>query len=213
MKANSNNGKLCVLLGHDGSGKSTVLRKLAVLEPCWTCTSADPEELRVDSSLISTIWGGTGHPREYALILKNRARSLFFGLTVMIEEEHVICPALSIGHIVVVDSYFYRFLAKEMVLNPDGSQILNSLINEFHTPDLVLFLDVQPDICFQRKQALSRFEYVGRPDFAGFKLLQESTQGHMRKLTRGIPIATVEGNRSIDAVTENVHNTIRKAFS
>jgi thymidylate kinase len=167
-------GVFCVVLGADGAGKTTLLGNMASREPGWEYVSARPEDLYPIEGLDCYDWALRNHPREYVLRMRPLTRAAFYISTLAVEYEYHIAPALQAGRTVICDSYWYRFLAKEQVLNPRGGALLRHLPEHLPRPDLVLWLDVPLDSVWRRSREVTLFEVDGEISWTGFEALQRA---------------------------------------
>lgn len=205
-------GRLCVLLGHDGAGKSTVLREIQRERPEWLCTSLDPEDF-LPIPGIDLRPPPSWHPRETALALQPMSRSAFLLLILSIVTEYNVIPALAAGSTVVVDSYYYRLLAKEAVLNPVGYALIKHASEILPKPNLILEIIVQTDLAYSRKKTLTRLEYAGDSSQTGFARFQETVRKRVQQLCVGVPTREVDGERAVRAIAEDVVDLIESGAS
>lgn len=139
-------GKFVVLLGGDGSGKSTALSKIHL--PGWSVVSYSASHVPVDYLVV----------RELASVVRSKAvpmftryddrfRTAMYHLFVTYLAD-VVEKQLQVSN-VICDSYYYKFLAKELVLKTGDTTIHNSWRN-YRQPDLLMNLDVSPELAYQR---------------------------------------------------------------
>jgi dTMP kinase len=140
-----NGGRLIAFEGLDGSGKTTQLERLAA-------------HLRADGRDVVT----TREPTDFAsgLRIREMARS---GEELDPEEElrwfvedrrahvaEVIAPAMRADRVVLTDRYYLSTVAYQGARGLDFEQILADSEAEFPIPDLVLLLEIDPKIAFER---------------------------------------------------------------
>lgn len=144
MKALLPGGFLVAVEGIDGAGKTTVSALLAQYcgERGIACAySKEPTGLASGQQLReSAKTGRLSVEEERALFLKDRI-------------EHVkrsIKPALDYGAVVILDRYYWSTAAYQGARGVDPSEIIAE--NEAHVPipDLVILLDVSPEIGLER---------------------------------------------------------------
>jgi len=141
-------GTLIAFEGLDGCGKSTQLELLAAA-------------LRAAGHEVVT----TREPTRGAMGQRIRAMARS-GEVVAPEEElrwfvedrrvhvaEVIAPALRTGQIVLTDRYYLSTVAYQGARGLDFEQILADSEAEFPIPDLVLLLEIDPQIAFERVHA------------------------------------------------------------
>jgi dTMP kinase len=143
-----NGGQLIALEGLDGCGKSTQLERLAA-------------RLRAAGCDVVTTREPTGFPSGQRI--REMARS---GVPLAAEEElrwfvedrrvhvaEVIAPALSAGQVVLTDRYYLSTVAYQGARGLDYEQILADSESEFPIPDLVVLLEIDPQIGLDRVHA------------------------------------------------------------
>ena len=143
-----NGGQWIAFEGLDGCGKSTQLERLAV-------------RLRAAGCDVVTTREPTGFPSGQRI--REMARS---GVPLAAEEElrwfvedrrvhvaEVIAPALSAGQVVLTDRYYLSTVAYQGARGLDYEQILADSESEFPIPDLVVLLEIDPQIGLDRVHA------------------------------------------------------------
>jgi dTMP kinase len=136
-------GKLIVVEGGDGSGRSTQIAKLVDwLEGGGHATVAVGLK---HSALVSEEL----EKAQQGNILSHTTLSLFYATDFADQFENTIIPALKSGTIVLCDRYIYTLMARDLVrgMNVDWLRNLYGIAVE---PDAVFYLDVPPDELVQR---------------------------------------------------------------
>lgn len=156
--------KFIAVEGVDGCGKSTILDsiKLDVVRRGYIVQS--PKEindmhfhaarsLEVLKKLIwpPEDWKTHAHvmPREYWMYLQAAWYS--------VQSEHFYKPSLRGNSKIITDGWVYKFMAKLAV---DGfpAELIRSVFSNVTQPDLVVMLDVPPEVIYQRKRGFSAYE-------------------------------------------------------
>ncbi len=143
-----NGGRLIAFEGLDGSGKSTQLELLAA-------------RLRAAGCDVVTTREPTGFPsgqriREMALsgeALEPEEELRWFVEDRRVHVDEVITPALRADRIVLTDRYYLSTVAYQGARGLDYEKILGDSEAEFPIPDLVLLLEIDPQIAFERVRA------------------------------------------------------------
>lgn len=140
-------GKLIVLEGIDGAGKTTIgrflceqldLRKI----PC--SFTREPTDGKYGRQLRERIRRGDLSPEEELyLFVKDRKEHV----------ENFILPEKNKGKIVVCDRYYISNCAYQGARGMDPKKILE-LNSTFPPPDLIVFLDIEPEMALRRKHEL-----------------------------------------------------------
>ena len=151
--------RFAVVLGIDGAGKSAVLQQLRAESDVhiitWQMVFERPE-LYQFYKLLDRIGN-----KSVRAPLKPRTRALYFLQFFMAEYEHLIAPALEQGEVVVADSYYYKSLAKEE-LRGKTDLIVRQALRLLPEPDVVFYLDIDPQTAFRRKRRVNKNEVGGQ---------------------------------------------------
>jgi dTMP kinase len=136
-------GKLIVIEGSDGSGRST---QIAILRD-WlerigypTATVGLKRSILVGEELEMAKQGNTMGPT---------TRSLFYATDFADQLENRIVPALRAGFIVLADRYIYSLMARDMIRGADKEWI-KEVYSIGLVPDAVFYLQVSPKVLAER---------------------------------------------------------------
>lgn len=188
-------GLFLVLLGIDGSGKTTLLSSLK------------------DESLVTASWRDLRNHELPSVMapdaptrIKNRLsdipRAVFIGGHIVAQYEYLVRPETSAGRHVILDSYWYKVLAKEHLLGR-LHPVLGELRELLPVPDAVILLDVSPQTAYARKcRASTPYERFGDLDAeGGFVRFQTSLFARWETELSGHPaVYRVDGERDADEV-------------
>src|SRR5499427_8535239 len=136
-------GKLIVVEGADGSGRSTqIARMMRWLEGAGHAT--------VQVGLKrSTLVSEELDQAKKGNILSRTTLSLFYATDFADQLENSILPALKAGFIVLADRYIYTLMARDLVRGMDETWLKN-LYGMAPEPDAVFYLEVEPEELVQR---------------------------------------------------------------
>src|SRR6185295_9728214 len=136
-------GKLFVVEGADGSGRSTqIVRLVEYLEKCGHGT--------VQVGLKrSTLVSEELEKAQQGNILSRITLSLFYATDFADQLENIILPALKAGFIVLADRYIYTLMIRDMVRGMDEAWLKN-LYGIALVPDAVFYLSVEAEELVQR---------------------------------------------------------------
>src|SRR6266576_5440268 len=204
-------GKLVVIEGADGSGRSTQIARLVQwLEGCGHAT--------VQVGLKrSTLVSEELEQAKQGNILSHLTMSLFYATDFADQLENIILPALKAGFIVLADRYIYTLMARDMVRGMDQIWLKN-LYGIAPEPDAVFYLKVPPDELVQRTFAKnSSLDYwesgmdigLSRDLFDSFMKYQTAMEKTFRHLQRLYGFSIVDGRGS----TETINAELRKKIS
>jgi dTMP kinase len=203
-------GKLIVIEGSDGSGRST-----------QTALLTDWLERRGHAVAHvglrrSELIGEELAAAKEGNVLSPRTRSLFYATDFADQIENKIVPALRAGFVVLADRYIYTLMARDMVRGAE-LEWLRSVYSIAPVPDLVVYLQVPP------QQLLERFIYRGRnldywesgmdigysrDWFDSFIRYQTEIHRVFKQLQREYGFEVVNGNRTRQAITRDLQTRI-----
>jgi dTMP kinase len=148
-------GKLIVVEGADGSGRSTQIPKL--VEWLEAGGHATVQVGLKRSTLVSEEL----EKAQQGNILSRLTLSLFYATDFADQLENIILPALKAGFIVLADRYIYTLMARDMVRGMDETWLKN-LYGIAIVPDAVFYLTVSPQELvlrnFEKNKALDYWE-------------------------------------------------------
>src|SRR5215813_13589826 len=203
-------GKLIVVEGADGSGRSTQIAMLVQwLEGCGHAT--------VQVGLKrSTLVSEELEKAQEGNILSRTTLSLFYATDFADQLENIILPALRAGFIVLSDRYIYTLMARDMVRGMDEAWLKN-VYGIAPVPDAVFYLEVEAEELVQRNLSKNAtLDYwesgmdlgLSRDMFDSFVQYQTAMQGAFRQLQKSYDFNIVDGNRSVEAVTQELRKKI-----
>jgi dTMP kinase len=204
-------GKLIVVEGADGSGRSTQLSRLVEwLEGCGYAT--------VQVGLKrSTLVSEELERAQQGNVLSRITFGLFYATDFADQLENIILPALKAGLIVLADRYIYTLMARDMVRGME-EEWLRNLYGIAVEPDVVFYLNVSAEELVQRtfsKNAALDFWESGmdlgfsRDMFDSFLKYQNEIGQIFTRLQRTYGFTMVDGNRPIEAI----HAELQKKIS
>lgn len=198
----------CVVIGGDGAGKSSAIEGLKLRNDKWGYCSPSPSDLYPTEGLEFMDWTLAQHPREYVSSMKPLSRSTFFYLTSVFLYEYHVAPLLESKKVVICDSYYYRFLAKEMLLNPQGVKALFPVNTVLPKPDLIIMIDTSADTMLLRAKPVTKFETYNIESDDAFYDFQSAVLEHVRRMVEGIPIVSIDGDQTKEQVLDNLENSV-----
>lgn len=136
-------GKLIVVEGADGSGRSTQIARLVQwLEGRGHATA----QIGLKRS---TLVSEELDQAQEGNILSHRTMSLFYATDFADQLENNILPALRSGFMVMADRYIYTLIARDLVRGMDEKWLKN-IYGIALVPDAVFYLDVTPKELVER---------------------------------------------------------------
>ena len=203
-------GKLIVVEGGDGSGRSTQISRLVD----WLEASGHAT-VRVGLK-HSTLVSEELEKAQHGNILSHTTLSLFYATDFADQFENTILPALKAGFIVLCDRYIYTLMVRDMVRGMDEAWLKN-LYGIAPEPDAVFYLSVEPEELVQRnlakKATLDYWESgmdlgLSRDMFDSFIKYQTAIQSVFQSLQKTYNFNIVDANRSMDSVTRELRKKI-----
>jgi thymidylate kinase len=187
--------RFLVLVGIDGSGKTTLLSTLKV--PGLITTSW--RELR-SHEVPATL--APDAPTQIKNRLPLLSRAMFIGGHLVAQYEYLVRPALEDGVSVLLDSYYFKLLAKERIFGTVHSA-LEQLCRELPQPDGVIYVDVPPVVSFRRKAGdLSPYEYLAKPEKDDYEAFQSRVAAEIGAMLSTVPSIVVPGVTSVGELRE-----------
>src|SRR5436305_3922477 len=203
-------GKLIVVEGADGSGRSTQIARLVE----WLETSG---HATVQVGLKrSTLVSEELERAQEGNILSRTTLGLFYATDFADQLENIILPALKAGFIVLADRYIYTLMARDMVRGMDEGWLKN-LYGIAIEPDTVFYLAVEAEELVQRSfaknTALDYWESgmdlgFSRDMFDSFLKYQTAMQQTFRQMQVTYGFTIVDGNRPVDAISAELRKKI-----
>ena len=210
VKAEELGGKLIVVEGADGSGRSTQIAQLVE----WLETSGRPT---VQVGLKrSTLVSEELEKAQDGNVLSRTTLSLFYATDFADQLENIILPALRAGFIVLSDRYIYTLMARDMVRGMDEKWLKN-LYGIAPVPDAVFYLSVEPEELVQRNLSKNAtLDYwesgmdlgLSRDMFDSFLKYQTQMGEAFRQLQKTYQFEIVDANRSMNAVNKELRKKI-----
>jgi dTMP kinase len=203
-------GRLIVVEGADGSGRSTQIARLVRwLEGTGHAT--------VQVGLKrSTLVSEELERAKQGNILGHVTMSLFYATDFADQLENIILPALKAGFMVLADRYIYTPMVRDLVRGLDEEWVTN-LYGLAVVPDAVFYLDVSYDALIERNFAKNHtLDYwesgmdlgLSRDMFDSFVKYQVLVQKHFKQLQKTHGFTIVDGEQPVEAVTQELKSRI-----
>lgn len=208
-------GKLIVIEGADGSGRSTQINRLVEwLEGCGHATIQVglKRSTLVSEELDRAQQGNT---------LSHTTLSLFYATDFADQLENVILPSLRAGIMVLADRYIYTLMTRDLVRGID-EEWLKNLYGIALVPDAVFYLNVSPEELvqrtFQKNQALDYWESgmdvgLSRDMFDSFLKYQTLVEEHFKRLQSIYGFTIIDGHRPINIVFAELQERIEAVLA
>lgn len=199
-------GRLIVIEGADGSGRSTQVRLLndwLEAHGHATVTVGLRRSNLVSKQLDKAKEGN---------ILGHTTLSLFYATDFADQLENVILPGLRAGFVVLADRYIYTLMARDIVRGADP-EWCRSVYSIAVIPDVVFYLRTSPKVLiernFQKRDSLDYWESgmdisLSRDMFESFIKYQRLIQTEFKRMSKVYGFIEINGNRSIRRIAEDL---------
>ena len=203
-------GKLIVVEGADGSGRSTQIVRLVD----WLETNGHPT-VQVGLKRSSLVSAELDQAQE-GNVLSRTTLALFYATDFADQLENIMIPALKAGFIVLADRYIYTLMARDMVRGMDEKWLKN-LYGIAPEPDAVFYLSVEPAELVQRNLSkTATLDYwesgmdlgFSRNLFDCFLEYQTKMETTFHKLQKTYGFDIVDANRPTDSITKELRKKI-----
>jgi dTMP kinase len=207
-------GKLVVVEGADGSGRSTQIARLVR----WL--EGNGHGTVLVGLKRSTLVSEELERAQQGNILSHTTMSLFYATDFADQLENMILPALRSGFMVLADRYIYTLMARDLVRGMDEHWLKN-LYGIALIPDAVFYLNVSPEQLVQRNFAKNRsLDYwesgmdlgLSRDMFDSFLKYQAMMQQQFRRLQELYGFTIIDGNQSADDVSAELRRKVEQVL-
>ncbi len=208
-------GKLFVLEGADGSGRSTQITRLK--------TWLEEQGYAVVNVGIrrSQLVGPELDKAREGNILGPTTMSLFYATDFMDQLENIMIPALRAGFIVVADRYFYTLMARDIIRGANLEWV-QYVYGVSIVPDAVFYLKVSPKKLIERRwQKADAMDYwesgmdlgLSRDWVNSFMIYQKRLDDVFMNLQKMYGFNIINGNKSIKSITKDLIERISPVLS
>lgn len=210
VDASNLKGKLIVVEGADGSGRSTQIEKLVD----WL-ESGGHATVQVGLKR-STLVSVELEKAQEGNILSRTTLSLFYATDFADQLENIILPALKAGFMVLADRYIYTLMARDLVRGMDEGWLKN-VYGIAPVPDAVFYLSVSPEELVQRtfakNSALDFWESgmdigLSRDMFDSFLQYQTLMAQQFQRLQKIYGFEIIDGHRSVEEINADLISKI-----
>ncbi|MBM3832574.1 MAG: thymidylate kinase [Verrucomicrobia bacterium] len=208
-------GKLIVVEGADGSGRSTQIARLVQ----WL-EGGGHATVQVGLKRSTLVSEELDHAQE-GNILSRITLSLFYATDFADQLENIILPALKAGFMVLADRYIYTLMVRDMVRGMD-ERWLKNVYGIALVPDAVFYLNVAPEQLIQRNFAKNfSLDYwesgmdlgLSRDMFDSFLKYQALVERQFKRLQATYGFTILDGHCSIDEISEELRKKIESVLA
>ena len=212
VKASELTGKLIVIEGADGSGRSTQIKLLVdwLEAKGYATTQVGLKRSNLASEELERAKNGN--------ILNRTTLSLFYATDFADQLENIIIPSLRAGFIVLADRYIYTLMARDLVRGLDNKWVHN-LYSIALKPDAVFYLKLSPEKLIQRNfmknHTLDYWESgmdlgLSKDMFDSFVQYQKLLSDKFDEMRKSFDFTIVDSDQSVDSLHQELRNHTKK---
>lgn len=200
-------GKFIVIEGLDGSGKSTQIQRLA-----------DYYKNRGEKVYI------TAEPTDFEtgaylrrILAESQEKNMYLQAALFLADrlEHITHPEFGIkkylteGYIVICDRYYYSSFAYQgTATDMDWVMNINLACKEILTPDLCIFLDVNPDTCKERIDRVREKPELYEKNIDLMREIRQNFLSVFSRLQQEQNIVIIDANKELEDVEKEILNYV-----
>lgn len=205
-------GKLIVIEGTDGTGRSTQIQLLknwlevqgyAVIETGWARSNLMSKSIEMAK---------TGN------MMDRMTFTLLYATDFADRFENQIVPALKAGHIVLADRYVYTAYVRDRVRETADPKWIRDLFSFAIVPDLTVYLKIGIDQLIPRVIESGGMNYweagldlhMGQDLFDSFVNYQSVLIQEYDKLSKEFGFETVDASKSVDEIHERIREKVKE---
>jgi dTMP kinase len=214
MRLTDLSGKLIVVEGTDGAGRTTQINLLKA----WL---EERGHAVLDTGMTRSALAGEGIRRaKEGNNLGRVTQSLFYATDFVDRLENEIVPALRAGFVVLTDRYIYSLMARAIVRGMDPGWI-RSIYSIALVPDLVIYLRIGVDELIPRVIFSRGFDYwesgmdvfPGQDMYENFRSYQTALLTELERLSVEFRFETVDASADIKTVFAELQTKILRIVS
>ena len=200
-------GKFIVIEGLDGSGKSTQIQRLAdyykkLGEKVYI--TAEPTDFETGSYLRR-------------ILSESQEKNMYLQAALFLADrlEHITHPEFGIkkyldeGYVVICDRYYYSSFAYQgTATDMEWVMNINLGCKDILTPDLCIFLDVNPDTCKERIDRVREKPELYEKNIALMREIRENFLSVFDHLKNEQNIVLIDANKKLEDVEKEILNYV-----
>ena len=203
-------GKLIVIEGADGSGRST---QVSILNNWLERNGHATVQVGLRRS---TLVSAELELAKKGNVLGRITMSLFYATDFADQLDNIILPALRAGFVVLADRYIYTLMARALVRGCDRTWLEN-LYGLAVIPDVVFYLKTSPhhlvERNFQKNDSLDYWESgmdigLSSDMFESFIKYQRLIEREFARLTQQFGFVVIDGNRAVRTIAADLQKHI-----
>jgi len=219
-------GKFIVIEGIDGSGKTTIANRVSerLNDNGYKTIFVNKKNTDVCDEYIKKFMGNIrkslweNSPTDPVGEVPEKAWLFLHSLWYTMMEEKVINKLVDDYEFVIMDGWYYKFLARHLTNGEFDFDLSYSIINTLRKGDYTFLLDIKPEECFKRRGDFKpselgaheiKQEEKEEKAFIKFVRYQSMVRNQYLKFGKEYGFNLVDtNNRNIDEVSEEIVNKI-----
>jgi dTMP kinase len=207
-------GRLIVVEGSDGSGRSTQISMLKEWLEASGHAVLDVGLRRSDLVMSAIAEAKKGN------LLGKTTLSLLYATDLADQLENRIIPAMRAGFVAIADRYIYTLMVRDLVRGASKSW-LQGLFGFALVPDMIFFLDADPQLLLHRSFAkygqLDYWEsgmdlHMGDDMIESFLKYQAAIRKHFKDLAEEYPFHVIDAGPEADVVQKRIRKRVTELF-
>ena len=214
VKPSELTGKLIVIEGADGSGRSTQIKRLVdwLEARGHATTQVGLKRSNLASEELERAKNGN--------ILNRTTLSLFYATDFADQLENTIIPSLRAGFVVLADRYIYTLMARDLLRGLDEEWVRN-LYSIALRPDAVFYLKLSPEKLIQRNfmknHTLDYWESgmdlgLSTDMFDSFVQYQKLMADKFDELRKTWGFTTIDADRSMSELNRELRGNVERVL-
>ena len=215
VKAQELTGKLIVIEGADGSGRSTQIKLLVdwLEAKGYATTQVGLKRSNLASEELDRAKNGN--------ILNRTTLSLFYATDFTDQLENIIIPSLRAGFVVLADRYIYTLMARDLVRGLNDKWVRN-LYSIALKPDAVFYLKLSPEKLIQRNfmknHTLDYWESgmdlgLSKDMFDSFVQYQQLLSNKFDEMRKSFDFTIVDSDQSVEDLNRELRSHTKKIIN
>ena len=219
-------GKFIVIEGIDGSGKTTIANHVSekLNDNGYKTIFVNKKNTDICDEYIKKFMGNIrkslweNSPTDPVGEVPEKAWLFLHSLWYTMMEEKVINKLIDDYEFVVMDGWYYKFLARHLTNGEFDFELSYSIINTLRKGDFTFLLDIKPEVCFKRRDDFKpselgaheiKQEGKGETTFNKFVRYQNMVRNQYLGFGKEYGFNVIDTNsKNIDEVSEEIVNKI-----
>lgn len=221
---NQQKGQFVTVEGIDGSGKSTAAKAVVDLLNRQGCSAVFINKKQIGafegtylkrfmSGLSTSLWGA--HPGDPVGSVPESAWLYLHSCWYYMLQDKIIRPAVDAGRVVVIDGWYYKFLARHLENGNFDFDLSFKVLSGLDTGDPIFLLDIEPERTWARRAIFSESELgahaAARIDGSAkdrFMMYQSAVRARYLKMSEARHWQIVRGDEAPGIVADRIARVI-----